>query len=487
MEMKTLMKKYRTMPVAAKASFWSFFCNALQKGIVFFTVPIITRMLSTSDYGRYSIFTTYANILMIFGTLSLYANGYFVGMKRYGREKNRFTASMAGLMILLTTLCLMLIMAIQSQVTDLTGLNRMSCLLLFAWVYGQGATDLWLQENRYAFKYRMVAVCTIITAISTPILKILFIRFFRWSGGDEALGAILGYVLPVAAVGLVAWITMFLRSSSFFVKEYWGFALKFNIPLIPYFLSQTILNQADRIMIERLDSVSAAGIYSVAYSAATAIMIVSSAVDNSFTPWQYQCMQRGEHKRAAKMMNLLMLIITAVYILPTFVAPELMKIFAAPEYAEAVYVIPPVTIGLLLSWLTRIFINFEFYYEMNIPIALSSVLSALLNVVLNVFAISRYGYLAAAYTTLICYLANMIFHCVMAVGIARKKKVPQTFDLEKIALLVVGCIGGMFVIMSLYRSVWIRYGLLVMACVVAYLKRAELTSFLKNLWISIRT
>ena len=71
---KKLADKYRYMPAAVKASFWFFFCSVLQKGIVVLTVPIITRMLTPAEYGIYSVFLSYSNILLVFGTLSVFAN-----------------------------------------------------------------------------------------------------------------------------------------------------------------------------------------------------------------------------------------------------------------------------------------------------------------------------------------------------------------------------------------------------------------------------
>lgn len=484
-KLTTVFKHYESVPTAAKASFWFFFCNVLQKGILFLTVPIITRMLSTMDYGHYSIFISYAEIIIIFGTLSLYNNGYNVGMKRYFYDKDCYTASIAGLMILLTSLCFFMGLAVRGWISTITGLSQSACLMVIVWMYGQGATLLWYQKNRYEFKYRMIVVSTVFTAVTIPLLKIGLILFFRRMGKDEAVAAILGQVLPVAMVGLMAWIAIFSKSRRLYVREYWRFALQFNIPLIPYYLSQTILNQADRIMIERMVSAGAAGIYSVAYSAAMAISVINQAVNNSFIPWQFQQMQHGEHNRVVKTVHLLIIVIATMHMLVIFVAPEFMKVFAAADYVEAIYVVPPVTVGVLLIWLTQIFINVEFYYEKNRLISLSSVFSALLNVVLNAIAIPQYGYLAAAYTTLICYFANMIFHGTVAMRLSRQMKEPPVFDLKKVVMLTVVCIMCMFVVMLLYDLIWIRYGLLLAICVSGYIKRRKLESIISNLWMSI--
>jgi len=36
------------------------------------------------------------------------------------------------------------------------------------------------------------------------------------------------------------------------IVKYWKFALCFSLPLIPYYLASSVLNQADRIMISKI-------------------------------------------------------------------------------------------------------------------------------------------------------------------------------------------------------------------------------------------
>ena len=59
------LNKYKSMPVGAKAAAWYTICNLLQKGIMFIVVPIYTRMLTTSEYGTYTIFQSWKDIIII--------------------------------------------------------------------------------------------------------------------------------------------------------------------------------------------------------------------------------------------------------------------------------------------------------------------------------------------------------------------------------------------------------------------------------------
>ena len=48
--------------------------NYLLKGINFLTIPIFTRLMSTSDYGTYSIYMTYNSIISVFIAFALHSS-----------------------------------------------------------------------------------------------------------------------------------------------------------------------------------------------------------------------------------------------------------------------------------------------------------------------------------------------------------------------------------------------------------------------------
>ena len=61
---------YHKLPVQVKASLWFLICSFLQKGISVISTPIFTRLLSTAEYGQYSVFSSWLGIINIFVSLS---------------------------------------------------------------------------------------------------------------------------------------------------------------------------------------------------------------------------------------------------------------------------------------------------------------------------------------------------------------------------------------------------------------------------------
>ena len=99
--MQKLVKKYTDLPIQVKASMWFFVCAFLQKGISFITTPIFTRLLSTSEYGQYNVYTSWMSVLIVIVTLNLYCGVYSRGLVKFEDERSSFTSALQGLTITL--------------------------------------------------------------------------------------------------------------------------------------------------------------------------------------------------------------------------------------------------------------------------------------------------------------------------------------------------------------------------------------------------
>ena len=99
--MGNILVKYKNMGVQAKAAIWFTFCSILQKGISMITVPIFTRLLTTDEYGIYSIYLSWLNILTVFTSLNLYYGVFNNAMLKYEDDRDRYTSSMLFLFLYL--------------------------------------------------------------------------------------------------------------------------------------------------------------------------------------------------------------------------------------------------------------------------------------------------------------------------------------------------------------------------------------------------
>ena len=79
-----------------------------------------------------------------------------------------------------------------------------------------------------------------------------------------------------------------IKGKTFFSRRYWSYALKFNVPLLPHYLSLTLLSSSDRIMISNMVGAEEAGIYNLAYSISMIMSMFNTALLQSIEPWIYR-------------------------------------------------------------------------------------------------------------------------------------------------------------------------------------------------------
>ena len=106
---KNILKiKYNSLSINMRASLWFLVSAFFQRGISVITTPIFTRLMTTDEYGEFSIFYSWYGIITIFVTLNLYFGVYVRGLVKYEDEREIFSSSMEGLTLVLTFTWLMI-------------------------------------------------------------------------------------------------------------------------------------------------------------------------------------------------------------------------------------------------------------------------------------------------------------------------------------------------------------------------------------------
>ena len=100
--LEKIINNYKSISLQARASMWYTICNVLQKGISFIIIPIYVRILTTAEYGQYSVFQSWRDVLIILATLNLHAGVYTKAMVDYPDDRDKYTSSMQGLSTLIT-------------------------------------------------------------------------------------------------------------------------------------------------------------------------------------------------------------------------------------------------------------------------------------------------------------------------------------------------------------------------------------------------
>lgn len=476
------LEKYQKLSVEVRATFWFTICNFILKGISFITVPLFARYLSPTEYGTVSIYNSYQQIFLIFATFELSLGAFQRGLIRYKNDIKMFTKSLQVLWSGITLILFLGVFICRDTFVELTDTNVTILTLMFTYFLVQPAYDCWINLKRFKYDYKLVVVVTILFATLSTGISVLCVKFID--------NTAIVRITSMLVVQILFCLPFYLRNVSIksiitkrkIVKEYWVFALKFQMPLVVHSLSYLILAQSDRIMIGEMVGKTEAALYSIAYSLANVAIIFQTSINQVMKPWRYQKMNEKKYDSIGKITNILLLVLGGILLLFILVAPEIMKLLFSEEYFEAVWTIPPITLSVYFMFLYSIFSDIESYLYKTKYIMYASIVCATVNIVLNYFGIIKFGYIVCGYTTLISYILFAIMHykfmkksCIDE-GIGEK-----IFDENKISILSVILIGLMVVFTIIYPYFWIRLILFFIIVIICVIKRDTILFALKEL------
>ena len=160
----------------------------------------------------------------------------------------------------------------------------------------------------------------------------------------------------------------------------------------------------------------------------------------------------------------------------TLFAPEIMSILAPSQYMEGIYAIPSIAAGVYFTAVYSLYMRVELYYKETGFATLASTLAALVNIILNLIFIKLHGFIAAGYTTMICYALLALFHYVNI----KRRKHEDIFDNRKIwlisalVLIVSGAINAVYSV-PVFRAI-----IILVVVLMLILKRKQIAAIFSN-------
>ena len=232
---------------------------------------------------------------------------------------------------------------------------------------------------------------------------------------------------------------------------------------------------------------SAAGIYGLAYSISQIMSIFSTATQQALEPWIYSKIKHRNLQDIGNIVYFTMILDAGLNLMVIILAPEAVAIFAPASYSEAIYVVPPVVMSVFFMFSYFFFSVFELYYEKTHFITIATSIGAVVNIILNYIFIPIFGYIAAAYTTLACYLLFVFMHYFFMQKICKKKHPDVKIYNVRIIIAIsvtfvaMGAVSGM-----LYDFAIARYCILAVLIVAAIIFKEKIIAYIKDVIMNRR-
>ena len=381
--------------------------NVLIKGINFLTLPIFSRLLSPEEFGVYNVFASYDLILFVVLGLALHASIQSANLEYRGKI-NSYTASISLIYVINGLVALGVALLFRKALGALLGLPPAAVSLLVLSSFSGAVITLYNTRISldYSYgKYLLVSACSSVLNIALSLGLMLTVF-----DDNRLMGRIIGASVPTFAISLVLLGNFFHKAAPKFSKTYWKFGLKYSLPIVPQGISQMLLNQCDRIMIRSMVSDAAAGIYSLAGNIKLVLVIITDSVTTAWTTWFYTQMDKGDkaaiQKRATQLLLLFFIFTAGLMAL----SPELVQLLGGAKYEQSKYVAVPLVLDAFALFLYNLVVPGQYYAKKTTYIMYGTIAAAVVNIVLNYIFIQRFGFIAAAYTTLASYLLFAAVH-----------------------------------------------------------------------------
>lgn len=386
-------------------------------GIIF--LPIVTRLFPPVDYGNYVLVMVTISILStLAGWVSMSVVRFYPAYEKKGESEN-FT----GMTIILSFLSILIISTISLIVflvtkklipRDLYYLLNVGVIVFIFISYFEVLLSF-LRIKRLINWYSGFFVWKSITAL---VFGVLFVVFFDFGVGGLLWGTILSVALALPFLWKIILGKLWLRNKGLSFQSIIEMA-KYSLPLVIGNLAAWILSLSDRYMLQFFRGAREVGIYSISYQISDrSIMLFTSLFTFAFGPlsiivWEKEGKERSQEFITKGTRYFLLLCIPAIVGISVLREPILM-ILSTANYYEGARIIPFVVLGVFFLGLNQRFGAGLAFYKKTHFFMYSLIISGFINLGLNFLFIPKYGYMAAAVTTLVSYGVLLLLNIIIS-------------------------------------------------------------------------
>lgn len=433
--------------------------NILVKGLTFISIPIFARLLTVADYGIYSTFSSYVSIMTFVVGLTLHTCVRNAKLD-FPDRMDAFCSSITIIILLNTAFLALISVVFARPLANLLALEQ-PYLVVMIIIEGFGLAMITFYNCVLSvdYKYKEYLVLSLLYAVcGLGLSVVLIVTVFR---EQRYLGRVLGTLLPAALLGIYIVASMFCRARPRVNRGFWIYGLKISLPTVPHGLGQLLLAQFDRIMIKQMIGDTEAGLYGFAYNVGMIFQVITNSLDTAWTPWFFEKMEAKDYPSIRRVANGYTAFVSLGAIALMLISPEIVTILGGAKYAPSRYVAIPVVLAMYYSFLYTLPSSIEYYYKKTVLIAIGTLGAAAVNIALNAYFIPRFGYIAAAYTTVVCYLLYYAIH----VFFAWKVHGGILYDMKNQLLWLFGVTAAAFILLAMADLIWARMVLLALGLV----------------------
>ncbi len=416
--------------------------------INFLLVFLFTQYFSPEIFAAHTEFYAYAAFFLVLLPHGM-ETAFFNFLRRDKELTTVFTTAFYSITVA-AILFISLAITFKQSIADFMNYGEHpEYVVYFAFILGFDALAMLpFAKLRHQGKAKKFALIRSLGILINIVLTVLFIVFFpQWFGStvswyySPTIGIAYVFIanLISSLLMLLLLVPTSLSSLGKFDKELWRQMMKYSWPLIFVGLAGIVNETFDRAALDKLlvsENVKfEIGVYGAFYKLSIIITIFIQAFRYAAEPFFFERAKNTDAKEVyAQVMNyfvavcLLIALATIVYL--DQIAPFAIRQQAYFNHPDALKIVP---ILLLANVFLGIIYNLSIWYKVEEKTNLGAAISiggASLTIVLLIVFVPIYGFLAAAYTTLLVYMAMAIANYLIG-----RKHYPVPYNLYKLSYL----------------------------------------------------
>lgn len=376
------------------------------KFLSFFLIRLYTGCLTTEEYGTADLLYQAVNVLYPIVTMSMAD-----ALIRFGMDKgydNRavytsaLTASVIGLAVL----------AILSPLFNLTDMYSGYAFLLYVYCYFSSFRLLASNFVRARGLVKLFALDGILSTLTIVICNVIFLVVLDMGVTGYILSIIVSDALSFAGLTFVAGLHKYI-DFKYFSKKIFKDMLKYSAPLIPTYVLWWITSSSDRWFVIAMCGEAENGIYSAAYKIPSLLMMFTTLF---FQAWQMSAIENRNDSGLAKFYtkvygaysSLLMIAAAGVIMLVKPLTYLLVDNDPVKNFIFGYHYTTMLVIAMVFQCLCQFLSSVYNVRKKSMNSMLTSLVAAVVNILLNFLLIPRYGATGAAMATAAAYASCFV-------------------------------------------------------------------------------
>ena len=381
--------------------------NFILSGVSFLATVLFTRLMTPADYGTYSVYMSYESFLSV---IIMFGVGGTLARAKidYSESFDAYFTNIISIMSFIGCMTLFLLEVIRAFGFRMMNLNAILVLVLVVHSYCECVFSVYLTKLSTDYIYDKYLGISFANTCAGIVISILFILYI--TPKDTYYGRIYGTVIPLSVISLVVVTGALKKNHILYDSSKWKYAIKLSAPLMIHSISYIVLSVFDRIMISEMVGDSEAGIYSLMGSFANLLNLAWYSINQSWNQWVFDRLKKNENEIIKYYSRWYVIVATGIFFIVIMVIPDVITIMTDVRYHSGLSLLPALCAGSYFMMPYSLYVLIENYHKKTKYIATGSFCAGLVNILLNFIFIRKFGYQAAAYTTMITYFLLFIFH-----------------------------------------------------------------------------